>query len=202
MPFDNKSIKVKENKSDGSLSSPRFSISLKHLTSLNENRLTSYEILSALKGDNDVLIEANSSLFNMPLPERKSYAISFLNSVRELGLDYRYRKGVSQVSQSILAQLLRNKNTGSHEILAYVPNKVWEMEGFYRILPLYGTRYYITKEPVESGKILDDMSRMLDSEKLEYFRLIVFDSSSLGYMGINSSSMTLSDIKQVLGFAI
>lgn len=195
-----KKIKFKVNKSDGGLNSPQFSISWKQPASEDDTKLSSYEILSALKGDNDILIEVNSSLFNAPVSERETCAMNFLESVRDLGLDYRYRKGTSQASQSFISQLFGfNKNVQSHEILAYIPDKIWRTEGFYRVLPTYGARYYITREPVESSKILDDMSRMLDSEKLDYFKLTVFDSSIFSYMGLSSKTMTADDIKQALG---
>lgn len=194
-------IKVKENKSDGSFSSPKFSISMKQSSSSDENRANSYEVLSALKGDSDIIIEVNSSLLNIPPWQRETYAKDFLYSVRELGLDYRYKKGVSQSSLSFLAQLFGfgKNNQSAHEILAYVPHSVWESENFYKILPIHGARYYVLKEPGDSSKILDQISNMLDEEKLDYFKFTVFDTSTFSYMGINGNNLTIDDIKRSLG---
>lgn len=199
MDMDAKKIKLKQNKPDGSLVSPDFSISFKQSVSEKENRQNSYDILSVLKGNNDVVIEANSSLFNLPASQRESSAMDFLDTIRALGLDYRYRKTASSSAPSFLSQLFgMNKNSSAHEILAYVPHSVWKTEDFCKAIPVFGARYYITDGPAESSKLLDDMSKMLDEEKRDFFKLIVFDASSFSYMGVYTKRLTYEDIKQLL----
>jgi len=191
-------LKVRENKNRSGMNSPQFTISFNPSSSKDECKLDSYNLLSKLKGDNDLVLEVNSSLFNLPTSERESYATDILYALRDFDLDYRYRKVPSQSAQSFFAQLLGlNKNSFSHEILAYIPDKKWHSENFYSILPFYGARYFITKGPADGSKTLDNMSLMLDNEKFEYFRFSVFASSNLGYMGI-TGNITIDEIKALL----
>jgi len=87
----------------------------------------------------------------------------------------------------------------AHEITVFIPDKVWRQKEFYDKLPAYGVKYYIDGENIEGKKLLDKMYIMPDDEKLEYFKLIIFDSPSFRHMGINTRHLTMSDIKLALG---
>ena len=195
----NKRIKLRENKTDGSLGFARYSITVGVPASEEQCRQTSFDILSALKQDSDAIMEINSSLFNMNKNERDEIALLLLEDLKDLGLHYRYRKVSSVASPSFFSMLLGKKESQAHEFLVYIPDTVWQSENFKSLMPAYGARYYFLKESTDSGKVFDDMYRMLDSEKLNYFRLIVFDSGMLGSMGINTNSMDVKDIKSLLG---
>jgi hypothetical protein len=192
-------LRLKKNKNNGGANFPKFSISFNQSTSKDESKLNSYDILSKLKGDNDLVLEVNSSLFNMHSSERESYATDILYSIRDFDLEYRYRKVASQSSGSIISQLFGlKKDSFAHEILAYIPDKIWRLDNFYTILPSYGARYYITKGHADGSKTLDSLSLMLDEEKIDFFKFSVFDSCCLGYMGI-TGNITLDEIEVLLG---
>lgn len=196
----NYKLKLNERKGKGTMDSPQFSLSYKVNYEQVDTKI-SYDILSALKGDNDVIIEVNSSLANVAKSEGEDSAIAFLQKIRSLGLDYSYRKVPAATKQSFLAQLFGGgkKENLAHEVLAYVPDKVWRDESFQSLLPVYGARYYVTKEPEESDKIVNEMCRMLDNEKVDYFKLIIFDVASFGQMGIVTNYLARSDLKNMLG---
>lgn len=198
MVLENKNIKLKQVNTDASLESAQISLTYKQQGSEEKARESSYEILSALKSDNDVIIELNSTLFNLPDKEKDSYFRKFVETIRSLDLEYRYRK-VSVNTQSIFSFLFGQKTVQAHEILVYVPHEVWLTETFRSILPIYGARYYVTKEAAEADEILEEMYRMMDFDKLDFFKLIIFDAGTLSSMGINSSSLTIEDLKEMLG---
>lgn len=194
-------IKLRKNKRDSKLSSAQFSLTYKQQKSKSEMKKQIYDIISTLKGKNDVLIEMNSSLFSVR-NEKNAYVKKFINSIRKLDLDYRYSKVPAKNNQSILSNFLgKEDNEHAHEILTFVPHDIWTTETFQKIIPLCGIRYYITKDTVEKidgEELLNKMSRMMDSEKLDYFKFTVFDGGQLGNMGINSNHLSLNDIKQLL----
>lgn len=201
MNFKNSEISLRKNKDNSNLSSAQFSLTYQQHKLKSDQKKQSYEIISALKGNQDVIIEMNSSLFSVH-NEKDSYVKKFINSIRELDLDYRYSKVPAKSSQSILSKLMgKGDNQHAHEILTFVPHNIWSTEDFQKIIPLCGIRYYITKDTAEDIKgeeLLDKMSRMMDNEKLDYFKFTVFDGGQLGNMGINSKDLSINDIKQLL----
>ncbi|MBZ4666217.1 hypothetical protein [Mahella sp.] len=197
-------ISIKENKQGTSLEAPRFALSYGQAADVDiENRrLISFKILSALKGEsNDVILEIDSSLLNAPRQHRADIALDFVRAVRSAGIDFRYDKNAERVS--FFSQLFRIGDTGysfHHRVLAYIPQSIWTSEGFINILPAEGVRYYITQPTVQSSKLLDDMHHgyILDDEKLDIFDLIVFDCCVFGQMGIYTKRLSLDDIKERL----
>jgi hypothetical protein len=203
MSLDKRKIKIRENKAVRGLEGARFALSYGMPTSMSSVeyiRESSYEILSSLKSDSDVLIEINSSLFNIPRNQRDSFVTRFIDTIRDLGLEFRYRKVPSADRPSLLSIIFGKKGDNqAHEVVAYVPNNVWQQDNFKSVFPLCGARYYVIDEELEPSKTLDDVCNMLDSEKLERFKLIIFDSGLLGSMGINSLRLEMKDIKHLLG---
>jgi hypothetical protein len=192
-------IKVKENKSERTLSKPQFTLSLQQTNSLEQQLENSYEALSKLIEASDVIIDLNSSLTNLPIPKREPYAFKFLDSVKALGLEYKYSATASNSSPSFLSGLFGgNKNIQEHHVLVYVPHEIWVMKDFEKLLPLYGARYFILKENSDGLKALEDLQKMLDSEKLGYFKLIIFSVITFNSMGIFSKYLNLSEIKKIL----
>lgn len=202
MNFESYSIKLKKNKNDSNLDSAQFSLSYKQHKTKADIKKQSYEIISALKGDNNLIIEMNSSLFSARV-DKDSHVKKFVNSIRDLNLDYRYNKVPAKGSPSFLSKIFGgDDNEYAHEILAFVPHNIWSTEDFENIIPLCGIRYYITKRTaldIGGEELLNEMSRMMDSEKLNYFKFIIFDGGRLANMGINSDHLSINDIKQRLG---
>lgn len=201
IPKNNSSLKLKENKSDWGLDTPRYMITYKVKSFAEEVRKNSFEIISALKGDNDVLIEFNSSLLMLNESDCEFCTANFIKAVKTMNLSYRYRKSAPIGKKSFISQLMNRKNKDAHEILVYIPNELWKQEGFYSILPIGGLRYYIINGPSDGNKILEDVfnGQFMESEKIDFFNLIIFDCCSMGQMGIVSNHISFDEIKQTLG---
>lgn len=196
----NLNIRVKENKSSWGLNMPRYMVSYKNNSIEEENCKNSYEIISSLKGNNDLFIEFNSSLLVNGEAKRELCTSNFIKAVKAMSLNFRYRKGAPTYKKSFFAQLLGGGNKEAHEMLVYIPDDIWKQEGFNSILPS-GMRYYIINGPTDGNKLLEDIfnGQLMDDEKIDLFKLIIFDCSSFGQMGIVSNSMSIDEVKQLLG---
>lgn len=195
----NGKIKIKKHKSDLSINSPKFTIEIEQAKSQDLQILNNYEVLTNLIGTSDIVISLDSGLMNLPRQKRQPLIQKFLESIRAMDLEYKYLKSAShQPSQSILSILFKEKNTEDHEILTYIPNEIWMNSAFQDILPFYGARYFITKNNKNSPSILDDMQCMTDDEKLEYFKLIVFNCIYINSMGICSKYISLPELEEIL----
>lgn len=193
-------IKIKEIKNGGSLNHPRYSLSYVPGSGEGEIRDASYQILSALKENRDVLLEVNSSLCSVPSSQREPALLQLVDGLRGLGVEYRCRKVSPSAAPSLFSAFFnRGKTPMAQEVAAYIPAGVWSSESFYPVLPLFGARYYVLPEPREAGDALDAMSQLLDEEKVEPFDLVIFDSGVLGTMGISSSRVNAKELKRRLG---
>ena len=197
----NLNLKFRENKSACGLNEPRYMITYKAKSSEEENCKNSFEIISALKGSNDVLIEFNSSLLMFTESRREICVANFIKAIRTMNLSYKYRKSAPIGKKSFISQILGGGNKEAHEVLVYIPSEIWEQEGFNSLLPTGGLRYYITNGPSDGTKILEDVfnGQMMEDEKIDLFSLIIFDSSCFGQMGIVSNHMSFDEVKQLLG---
>lgn len=210
-------IKVGENSRRPDLTMPRFYIQYGRQNTGAANRSAAYAIISRLKGQSDLLLEVNSELLNLPPADRGAAGASFLEIVERLGLDFRHRKRVIPKNARIFGvQIsLGNHTTEEHDILAYLPDVVWQREDLYSCLPLYGARYYVlareratalsetsglNASTLDASSILDQLWQgELDIQaQLRVFQLIAFDCLNFGQMGISSSSLTLQDLKRIL----
>jgi len=195
-----KYIKFKVNKVSNNMDLPQYSVSYMSKNSKIDDRKTSFELISALKEASDVVVEVNAALFTLTQSSGDEIAIRFLEDIRRMGFDYLYRK-VPAPSRSFLSQLfgLGKKNEQTHEILVYIPDESWKKETLYSIIPAYGVKYYITKDNTQGRKAMDDLNQLTDDEKLDAFKLIIFDVSCYGQMGISSRSLSADDIKRLIG---
>ena len=192
-------IKVKELKSDGTLDSPRFTLSLPETGSEEKQISSSYDALAKLIGASDFIISLDSSLMNLPHSKRALYTRQFLESVRAMRLEYQCSKSTPRSGgQSLFAGFLNKKADPEQEILAYVPNEIWKGNDFKQALPLYGARYFVAKEGDVGPTLLDTMHKMLDEEKLDYFRLILFSVVYFNSIGISAKHLTLPELKSML----
>ncbi|MGI6124097.1 MAG: hypothetical protein ACOYIG_07900 [Acetivibrionales bacterium] len=178
---------------------PQFSLSYKAEDN-ESNSINSYEILSALKENHDVVLEINTSLLFEPQRSLKFSPEEFLEKIRNLDLEYSCRKCPSQVKQDFFSSLFGGKKTvDCYEINVYVPDAVWKSQTIRDILPTGGVRYYIKNQPDAPRKVLDEMNRMTDKEKFNYFHYVIFDVVEYNQMGISSNHYGINDIKKVLG---
>lgn len=198
-----KKITVKENKSKGSLEMARFFVSYGRTDSEEEKRRNSYEMISLLKKENDLIMEVNTALLTFPqVNQREDYIFTLNRAIKELSLDFRYRKASASGSGNFFGDLFSfGKNKVAHELLIYVPDKVWRDENFAAILPIYGARYYICPNRPEREKLLDEIfnGQIMDDEKLDLFNPTIFDCSDFAQMGVFTKTMSLQELKNLLG---
>ncbi len=193
-------IQIKENKSWGADSGPRFALRLKVKTSEEQKRKNSYDILSKLIGSSDVIIELNGSLLNLPSKNRDAYASKFIEDIKALGVEYRCSK-VKTFSSASLLNLFGNKPTQEQVVVAYIPNEIWSKVEMENLIPFYGARYFVLKEKSEGSEMLEHFQKMEENEQIDYFKLIAFDAMSLNGIGIFTNNYELSEIKAVLGIS-
>ena len=186
------------NKNDGDHVFPDYAIVYK--AKGNEQARAGYDILSRLKADNDLVMEISSSMILDPGLDTERLTMDFLSNVRNMNLDYSYRQASVPVKHSFLSQLFTggNKTAVSNEILAYIPDNIWKEKSFQDMMPSYGARYYVTNSPENGKELLERMSRMTESEKKEYFKLIAFHASILGQFGIVSKYINEPELKMML----
>lgn len=188
-------IKLRKNKGVIAEGLPQYSLTYKN-DPVSAGRI-SHEILSAFIGSDDVIIEINS---DMSGPDRRQIdpAALLIEKAEELGLASRKKKVLSEKGNAVLGFLVRSKKQAT-EALIHIPNDVWNHPDLKSCLPLYGARYYITKGASDAPSMLDKMPEMSEEEKAEAFRMIVFDLAVYGQMGILSASISMEDIKRMLG---
>lgn len=196
------SIKIRENKSASDVSSARYYISYAGKGNNTVQRDKSFELLSKLKGNRDILIELKSSLLSMDIYHREKCAIDFLRGVKDLGLSFRSRKVPSKESSSILTKLftLGQAPKDSYEIIAHVPAATWNDPIFKALIPYNGVMYYVCKEDSDPQKLMDDIfnGQVFDEEKLELFEVFVYDCIGFEQMGIFTNKMDKIDIERKL----
>jgi hypothetical protein len=194
-------IKIKGNKSWRLNDIPRFSLTLKEKASEEQKRNINYDVLSKLVGNSDVIIELIGSYLDLPPNKRDSYSFEFLQHIRALGVEYRCLT-VSSISSALpFLGFLGNRSAQEQNIMACIPNEVWSNTKLKSILPFHGAKYSVLKEKSNGAEVLDNLQKMLDSEKLDYFKLIAFDTMSLNSIGIYTNCYNLSDIKTMLGIS-
>jgi hypothetical protein len=174
--------------------SPQLSLNFKPINK-------SYDILSVLKGNNDLVIEVNSSLFFGPSEENEKLVNHLLDKIKNMGLYHTYRKMPVPAKQSFITQLFSggNKMIDAHEILAYIPGSAWSDEAFRQILQDYMIRFYVLEKSNDPEELISKISGMSDSEKKQYFKLIIFIAPQFNQMGITGDHLSEQDIRRMLG---
>jgi len=198
MVLKTRNIKVKKVSNEISLSTAQYSVSYKQKKETVENtRKSSYEIISALKDNSDLLIEMDSSLFFLPEKNRAGFIRDYMKKFKALELDYRYYNAPAN-SNSLKGFLMGDKTTERHQLLLYLPHEIWLTEEFRSILPIHGIRYYIIPEQLKPDDLFIKFYQMMDIDKLDYFPLIIFVPGTIPYIGLNSKFFTIDDIKKKL----
>lgn len=191
-------IKIKKNRDTVNVDYPQYSLIYKKDTR-NPNR-ASYDILSAFIGNGDIVMEYNSDLHIELGGKKMQYAAELLNQIHTYQLEFVHKNNPSQHRVTLFGVPLENrKKAEADEVVAYVPNHIWKEETFVDVLPACGARYYITRGALDAGSILDTLQKMSEEEKTETFKLIVFDLTSFGQMGISTKYLGLDDLNELLG---
>lgn len=192
-------IKIRELNSVPSLDSPNFVLTLEQGRSKESSISNYYDAITRLVGNDDVVLGLDTTLMNLPGSRRESYFLQCLEAVRKLGLEYRCFESNSDSDQSLLSFLFKKKSAKKQEMLAYIPNEIWKQDEFKQSLPLYGARYYITKDNSDGIQALEKIFKMIDAEKMDYFKMIAFGSAFINSIGICSKYQTLPGLKELFG---
>lgn len=198
MDLQGKLLKLKDNKIRDRLDSAQYILTYKQDRNLSNSAMISHAILSALTAEDEILLELNSSLFYVSDKQKEELIYQCLETAKKIGLEHRYRKVPSSGNPSLFKKLLNNDREKAHELIVQIPAEIWKDERVLGLILPYGARYYFTDKPSGNTNLLDTFSNMTDKDKLEHFRLIVFDMGVLGHMGINSALMGPDEVKRLL----
>lgn len=198
MDLNGKLLKFKDNKKSGNLEGAQYILTYRSDSNMDESARTSYAIISALKREDDLVLELNSSLFYSTDTPGDELIFQCIDTAKKLGLEYRYRKVPSSGTPSFLGKLLSKTSENAHYLIIYIPAESWKNESILSLILPYGARYYMTGKSSGDNNILDTFSNMTDRDKSEYFRLIAFDMGKLGHTGINSTSMKPDEVRKLL----
>jgi hypothetical protein len=134
-------LKIRENKVKASLSTPRFIITYsKSKENMDAASQVSFSIISQLNDHNDILIEVNSSLMSAVASERENEVFSFIQKIKEMNLNYRYRQLPGSTTGNIFSNILKKGSSTEHDVLVYIPNDIYSQDSFNSILPKNGDR--------------------------------------------------------------
>jgi len=176
-------------------SAPQFSLtySVKKTLSIEAG----YDILSRLKGDNDLIVEVSGSIILGNASPNKVTS-DFLRNTRSLNLEFEAKQKEIPSRFSIFGiPLLNQKTEVIDEIFAYIPNEAWNK--FMSFMPVHGARYYITPKPENPKELIRKTIRMTERERAENFDLTVYHAASLCQFGLWSAIYGEDDLKKILG---
>lgn len=163
----------------------------------NSRRKIVYDIISLLKSENEIIIEVNTSLMSIKSGDKKEYVFGLIDRLKSQGLNYMYRKTPSTTKRSIFSFLFGGSEE-VHEVILHVPESMWRTQELKDLLPVFGAKYYIFGENSEANAHLENMYRMTDEDKINFFKLIVFDPGVLDRMSINTRHLSLQDLRKML----
>ncbi|QNU68241.1 hypothetical protein EHE19_007430 [Ruminiclostridium herbifermentans] len=190
-----KNIKIKlsdiSNKRD-SISKFTLSYSAKNMS----NSQISYEIVSSLKAENDIIIEINCSFLKLSEKESKLLLSRLTNELDNFGVLYKKRKVLVHTRRTMLSISLKTEVIEGFELFAVIPDEVWKNEIFRSIIPNMGVRYYLPTSIKDVN--LDEFIDLEEDERISQCNLVIFDYILSGSMGINTCKMKKEDIQALL----
>lgn len=190
-------IKLRRNR-DGSSRLHQYALTYKRVKGhINQ---AGYDIVSALAGDSDLIVEFSTDLFYGVGTDPGKCAEKFLNDIQSMNLEHISRKVPSQLPVVILGiNMGKKEKLQAHEIAAYVPNRVWKSPSFRDVLPVCGARFYIAGEPADARKALDNLFDLSEEQKAAAFRMILFHMAEYERFGIMSASDMEKELRGMLG---
>lgn len=189
-------LKLRENKDYTNGSHPQYS--LKYKVGSENPRHVSFSILSALIGNNDVVVMLSSDFIQNSMSGDQNPIEKFMDAIQPLGLFLNQRRIPTEQNMSILGIQMRNKKKVEiHEVAVYVPNHVWK-EHFRDILPVTGARYGVMKEPMSVTSFINGFFNIPEDEQQRIFQINVFDLTVIGQMGITATELDFQEISRLL----
>jgi hypothetical protein len=180
---------------------PRYSLTYRRGGLNQTSKKLTYDIISNLVKDRDLLIEIDSSLFSLSYPGAKEkFFEELVAELRDLKIEYKYRKHSSSQKRKIFGLSISLSQTeNEHELLIYVPNRTWVRDGFWKLLPEQGATYRVLKGEINGPEFLDDIfaGRLLDKEIQKHYEIIIFDYYNFGQMGIDTD-LSKGELKELL----
>lgn len=181
--------------------SPRYSLSYRRTEWGKTSKKLSYDIISRLVKDNDLLMEVDSSVFPDLAPNDKEKIFEdLLVRLRDLNIEYKYCKRAFPKQTKILGfSVSSSKMDTEHQLLVYVPNDVWVRDGFWELIPEDGVTYHILNRNTDALKLLEEIhsGRLMDEEIREHYEATIFDYIRFGQMGIDTN-LSKQELKECL----
>lgn len=191
----NKNIKIKiSDISDKKNSVSKFAVS--YSAKNIDNSQISYEIVSSLKAENDIIIEINSSFLKLSESESKMLLSRLIEELDGYGVLYKKRKISVHTRRTMFSISLKSEIIEGFELFAVIPDVIWRNEKFKSIIPNMGARYYL---PISIKDIvLDEFIDLEENERTPQCNLVIFDYILSGSMGINTCRMKKEDIEALI----
>lgn len=171
-------------------SRPRYSLLYRRKDLDRTSRKLTYDIISRLVKDQDLLVELDSSLFSGSTSDAKEKAFAELVAkLRDWNIDYKYSKHPSPEEKKLFGLSISRTQTGiRHVLLIYIPNRFWVQDGFWELLPQQEVTYHILNQGTNGPELLDAIhaGRLLDEEIRKHYETTIFDYCSFGQMGIDT----------------
>lgn len=169
---------------------PRYSLSYRRDVSEKTSKKSSYDIISCLVKDRDLLLEINSSLFTGLSSDNKERIFEELVvKLREIKLDYKYRRNSLPKKTKVFGiAISSSQNDTEHELLVYIPNRIWATDQVWDLLPEYGVTYHLLDRGTDGPQFLEDIhtGRLMEKEIREHYETTIFDCFNFGLMGIDT----------------
>lgn len=180
-----KNIKIKLAEVDTSKNPQASRFSLAYRARKMDNSQVSYEILSKLKAQADMILEVNSSLLNLSEKENKELFSKLVDALEKMNIEYRNKKIKVNAKRSVLSISVSSKEIEGFELLALISDKAWRDEATKKIIPQIGVRYYILEAGTQISP--DSFANLDEEEKNKLCKMIIFDHILFGCMGINTA---------------
>ena len=195
MSLDKYKLKLKINQDKAENGSPQFTLKYKAKSDIPKH--VSHSILSALFGDDDVIILLSSEFFQDI--ENHSPISRIIDSARQLGLFVVERNKPKERSISLFGiQSNFKKKVDVLEAAVYVPNRVWK-DSFRDIVPLCGARYFVVQQMFSIHDFMNGIFDMTEEAIAKTFLTRIFDLPVIGQMGISSDFIDHAEIAKRLG---
>lgn len=118
MPFKKYTLKLKENNNIINQNLPRFSLSYR--TKREDPRHVSYDIITALSENSDIIIELDTNFFDNKLNIDGQCFQRFIDAAKSLGLTHSYKEFASTHSYSIFGFRVESSKKNKYKNLWFM----------------------------------------------------------------------------------
>lgn len=190
---ENIKLKISDITEDKNSNISKFSIA--YSAKKMDNSQVSYQIISTLKAQTNIIIEVNSSLINASEYDIKYLLTELIEAFDTLGLQYVKKKISVSAKRTILSIARESKQVEGFECYVLIPDEIWRDPKIQEIIPNVGIRYYLPKTNFDDN--LGNFMNLDDEEKYNLCKMVIFDHIYLGSMGINTSIYTKKDLQEI-----